>query len=67
MQRLHPMHRTESTSFPYLNLSAAATLAEPSAAATGAPAINFRKRRLLILAGDFSIDFYFSSILPGLF
>jgi hypothetical protein len=67
MQRLQPMHLIESASIPYRRVSAPATLTDPSAAATGAPAINFRKRRLSIFAGGFSTDFYFSPILPGLF
>jgi hypothetical protein len=67
MQRLQPMHLMESASIPYRRVSASATLTDPSATATGVPAINFRKRRLSIFAGGFSIDFYFFSILPGLF
>jgi hypothetical protein len=59
MQRLQPMHLIESASIPYLCVSAAATPAEPSMAETGTPAISFKKRRLSIFAGGFSIDFYF--------
>jgi hypothetical protein len=67
MQRLQPMHLIESASIPYRRVSASATVTDPSAAATGAPATNFRKRRLSIFAGGFSIAYYFSSILPVLF
>jgi hypothetical protein len=52
------MHLIESASIPYLCVSAAATPAEPSMAETGTPANSFKKRRLSIFAGGFSIDFF---------
>jgi hypothetical protein len=65
MQRLHPMHLTESTNLPYRRVSAPATLTVPKAAATGALAKSFKKRRLLIFTDGFVICLFSSfQILP---